>query len=137
MANVLYDYARELFLSGSLSWTSGSVKAYLVDSPGYSPQPQNGTHKFLSDVPISARVSGPKELEERSALNGAADAKDVTFNSVSGAQLEYIIIYKDTGDPATSPLIALIDTANGLPITPNGGDIIVTWDNGSNKIFKL
>jgi len=24
-----------------------------------------------------------------------------------------------------------------LPITPNGGDIIVTWDNGINKIFRL
>ena len=48
-----------------------------------------------------------------------------------------IIIYKDTGTEATSPLIAMIDTATGLPITPNGGDIIVTWDNGVNKIFKV
>ena len=32
---------------------------------------------------------------------------------------------------------AYIDTATGLPITPNGGDIIVTWDNGINKIFRL
>ena len=48
-----------------------------------------------------------------------------------------MLIYKDTGDNATSPLIALIDSATGLPITPNGGDIIVVWDNGANKIFKL
>jgi hypothetical protein len=47
------------------------------------------------------------------------------------------VIYKDTGTAATSPLIAYIDTATGLPVTPNGGDITVTWDNGSNKIFKL
>ena len=43
----------------------------------------------------------------------------------------------DTGTDSTSPLIAFIDTATGLPITPNGGDIIVTWDNGPNKLFKL
>ena len=51
--------------------------------------------------------------------------------------IEAIVIYVDTGTEATSPLIAYIDTATGLPITPNGGDIIVTWDNGVNKIFKV
>jgi hypothetical protein len=28
-------------------------------------------------------------------------------------------------------------TGGGLPVTPNGGNITVTWDNGSSKIFKL
>jgi len=61
----------------------------------------------------------------------------MTFTSVTGASIEAIVLYKDTGTDSTSPLIAFIDTATGLPITPNGGDIIVTWDNGPNKIFKL
>ncbi len=70
-------------------------------------------------------------------FRGAADGADVTFTSVSGPTIEAIVIYRDTGTEATSPLIAYIDTATGLPITPNGGDIIVTWDNGANKIFKV
>jgi hypothetical protein len=28
-------------------------------------------------------------------------------------------------------------TASGIPVTPNGGNIVVTYDNGVNKIFKL
>jgi hypothetical protein len=28
-------------------------------------------------------------------------------------------------------------TGSGLPVTPNGGNIVMTWDNGPNKIFKL
>ena len=28
-------------------------------------------------------------------------------------------------------------TGSGLPVTPNGGNIVVTWDNGVNRIFKL
>lgn len=28
-------------------------------------------------------------------------------------------------------------TGSGLPVTPNGGNIVVTFDNGPNKIFKL
>jgi hypothetical protein len=56
---------------------------------------------------------------------------------VSGASCESIVVYKDTGSAATSPLVAFFDTATGLPVTPNGGDIIITWDSGANKIFKL
>ena len=73
----------------------------------------------------------------KATTGGAADANDVTFAAVAGASIEAIIIYVDSGTEATSPLIAYIDTATGLPITPNGGDIIVTWDNGTNKIFKV
>jgi len=28
-------------------------------------------------------------------------------------------------------------TGSGLPVTPNGGNINITWDNGANRIFKL
>jgi len=28
-------------------------------------------------------------------------------------------------------------TSSGLPVTPNGGNIVITWDNGVNRIFKL
>jgi hypothetical protein len=34
-------------------------------------------------------------------------------------------------------LIAYIDTATGLPVTPNGQAIGLTFDNGANRIFKL
>lgn len=107
----------------------------LVDTGAYTPQ--TTTHEYLSDISSSARIAGPVTLTSKSTAGGAADAADVTFTSVTGASIEAIVIYKDTSSEATSPLIAYIDTATGLPITPNGGDIIVTWDNGTNKIFKL
>ena len=66
-----------------------------------------------------------------------ADAADITHTAVSGASVESIEVYKDSGVESTSRLIANIDTATGLPVTPNGGDITVAWDNGVNKIFKL
>jgi hypothetical protein len=68
---------------------------------------------------------------------GVADAADITYSSVSGSACAYIIIYKDSGVSATSPLIAKIDDYTGLPVTPNGGNITVSWPNDSNKIFKL
>jgi hypothetical protein len=68
---------------------------------------------------------------------GAFDAADVTFTTVTGDPSEALVIWKDTSNEATSPLIMYIDTATGLGVTPNGGDITVTWDNGANKIFKI
>lgn len=135
MANTLYDYARQRFLEAQLNWMTDTVKVILVDTAAYSVNTQS--HQYLSDVSSSARIAGPVTLTSKSTTGGAANAADVTFTSVSGPSIEAIIIYSDTGSEATSPLIAYIDTATGLPITPNGGDIIVTWDRGTNKIFKV
>lgn len=135
MANTLFDTSRQMFLEAQVNWMTDTIKCILVDTGAYTVQ--TATHKYLSDIATSARVAGPVTLTAKSTAGGAADAADCTFTSVSGASIEAIVIYKDTGSEATSPLIAWIDTATGLPITPNGGDIIVTWDNGVNKIFRV
>lgn len=135
MANTLYDYARQRFLEAQINWMTDTVKAILVDTGAYTPQ--TAVHQYLSDIPTSARIAGPVTLTSKATTGGAADAADCTFTSVTGPSIEAIVIYSDTGTESTSPLIAYIDTATGLPITPNGGDIIVTWDNGTNRIFKV
>lgn len=135
MANTLYDKARQRFLEGQMVWTTDTIKAVLVDAGAYTLSA--ASHEFLSDVAVGARISASVALGSKTATGGSADAGDTTFTAVSGTTIEAIIIYKDTGVEATSPLIAYIDTGTGLPITPNGGDIIVTWDNGTNKIFRL
>ena len=135
MANTLYDYCRQRFLEAQINWMTDTVKVILVSTSAYTPQ--TAVHQYLADIPVSGRIAGPVTLTAKATTGGAADAADCTFTSVSGATINAIVIYKDTGTEATSPLIAYIDTATGLPITPNGGDIIVTWDNGVNKIFRV
>ncbi len=135
MANTLFDFARQRFLEAQINWMTDTIKAILVDTGAYTPQ--TAVHQYLSDIASSARIAGPVTLTAKATTGGAADAADITFTSVSGPSIEAIILFADTGTESTSPLIAYIDTATGLPITPNGGDIIVTWDNGANKIFKV
>ena len=135
MANALYDKGRQRFLEGQFNWLTDTIKAFLVDTAAYTAN--MAVHEFLSDVGSSARIAGPVTLTAKASTGGAADAADITFASVAGPSIEALVLYRDTGTEATSPLIAYIDQATGLPITPNGGDIIVTWDNGPNKIFKL
>ena len=135
MANTLYDAARQRFLEAQINWMTDTIKVLLVSTSGYTPQ--TAVHQYLADIPVSARIAGPVTLTAKATSGGAADAADVTFTSVTGNTINAIVIYSDSGTEATSPLIAYIDTATGLPITPNGGDIIVTWDNGVNKIFRV
>lgn len=137
--NQLYAKGRNKFLRGDLTWKSGATgwKAYLIDlqgGTGYTPDFTND--EFLSAIPAAARISSIALVPTDPAA-GVADAADVTFAAVTGAVSEAIVIVLDTGDPATSSLVAYIDVATGLPVTPNSGDINVVWDNGANKIFKL
>jgi hypothetical protein len=135
MANALYDKGRESFLKGEISWSGDNVKTALVDTATYTPDLAND--QFLSDIPAGERVATSANLSSKTTTAGVADAADITFTAVSGDQSEALVIYQDTGTPSSSRLIAYIDTATGLPVTPNGGDITVTWDSGVSRIFKL
>ena len=135
MANALYDYGRDAFLNGDIDYTNDTIDLYLIDTDDYTVN--LATHQFLSSVTAGARVANAT-LAGKSTSAGVADANDTVFSSVTGDQSEALILCKDTGNESTSNLIGYIDTAAaGLPVTPNGGDITVTWDNGANKIFKL
>ena len=139
MANALYDKGREKFLSAAINWGTGTggdtIKAVLVDIAAYTVD--LATHEFLSSIPAGDRISTSSAFTGKTVTAGVADADNLTFAAVTGDPSEALVIIKDTGSAATSPLIDYIDSATGLPVTPNGGDITVTWDNGSNKIFKL
>lgn len=135
MSNALYDKGRQAYLEGSIASLTDNLKVVLVDSADYTVN--LATHQFLSDIAAVGRVATSGNLASKTSTAGVFDAADITFTAVSGDPSEILVLYKDTGTATTSPLIAYIDTATGLPVTPNGGDITVTWDNGSNKIFKL
>lgn len=135
MTNLVYDLGREEALSGGLGWDTNNIKAVLVDTALYTINA--ATDEFLSDIAVGARIATSANLTSKTITAGVADAADVTFSAVTGASVEAIVCYIDTGSAATSRLICYIDSATNLPVTPNGGDITVEWDSGANKIFKL
>jgi hypothetical protein len=155
-------------------------------------------------------VGTAQAIASPTVTSGVADAADVTFTAVTGASVEAVAVYRDTGTASTSRMVAIIDgrhivtcaaqaassstsiaverlvagipngtvltfsngasatlsalanagdrtitvsstaatitagsradapaTGSGLPVTPNGGNISITFDNGVNRIFKL
>ena len=135
MATKLYPIGRNAFALGDIDWVNDDIRVLLIDADDYT---YSDAHDFLDDIPGAARVaSGAASVANKSASGGTVDGDDYTFSTVSGDPSEALIIYKHTGTESTSQLIAYIDNATGLPVTPNGGDITVQWDSGTDKIFTL
>lgn len=137
MANRLYPTLKEKLLGTGVNFITGTIKAQLIDTGVYS---YADAHSFLAAVPAPARIGSPITLGSKTITSGVFDAADGTFTSVpagsgSASTVEAIILYRDTGDPTTSDLIAYIDIATGLPFTPDGGNANVTWPGGG--IFSL
>lgn len=133
MANALYPKAKEAFLNGSINMVANTITIALVDTGVYT---YSSSHQYRNEVSNSAVISSTT-LSNKTITNGVFDADDATFSSVTGANCEALLIFQDTGVQSTSRLIAYIDSATGLPILPNGGDISVAFSSGSSRIFAL
>lgn len=133
MANAIYPLYKQALLdaSANVDLNDSTVKVALIDTGTYS---YNSAHEFYSSV--SGVVGTPQTIANTTVANGLFDGDNVTFSAVSGASVEALLIYIDTGAAGTSRLVAWIDTGvTGLPVTPNGGDISITWN--ASGIFQL
>lgn len=135
MANALYDRGRQGFLAGEIDWDANDIRLILIDEADDTID--LALDEDLADRAAGARVATSSAFGSKTTTAGVADAADVTLSSVTGDVSESVDIYQHTGTESTSLMIANIDTATGLPVTPNGGNITVQWDAGANKIFKL
>ena len=72
-----------------------------------------------------------------SVSEGTFDGDDLTYTAVTGVNVEALVLYrKNTGANTSWALFLYLDTSvTGLPVLPNGGDIVVTWN--ASGIFTL
>jgi hypothetical protein len=137
MANAIYPIYKEALLGGAANSAltgSGATGLYcaLIDTGTYT---YNAAHDFYND--LSGIVGTDQEILTPTLTNGTVDGGDCTFTAVSGASVEALVLYrKNAGANTTWRLVAYIDTGvTGLPVTPNGGNITVTWN--ASGIFTL
>ncbi len=133
MANSIYPLFKQALLDASANTDVNdlTVKVALIDTGTYT---YNAAHEFFSSV--TGVVGTPQTIANTTVANGLFDGDNVTFTAVTGNSAEALLIYIDTGIAGTSRLVAWIDTSvTGLPVTPNGGDITITWN--ASGIFQL
>jgi hypothetical protein len=134
MANALYPLWKQQLLqfTANNNLSAGTVKVALIDTGTYT---YSAAHQFWTSA-SAASIGTPQTIGTKTFTNGVFDGADVTFTAVTGASVEALIIWIDAGTAGTSPLVAYIDTSvTGLPVTPNGGDITITWN--ASGIFAL
>lgn len=137
MAAALFDiYKHVRAAPGTLGTTSGdavdlesdNLKFALIDTGTYSPDP--AVDQYYDD--ISSGVVGTDQAVTGQTVDtdGTFDCNNPTWTGLSGATVEKIVLYKDTGTASTSILIAILDSANvtGLPLTPSGTDVTFQVD---------
>ncbi len=130
MANAIYPKYKEALLNNSTNSAltgSGTTGLYvaLVDTGSYT---YNSSHEFYSS--LSGVVGTDQEIGSVTLTGGLIGGADVSFTAVSGNSVEALVLYrKNAGANTTWRLVAYIDTGvTGLPVTPNGGGIGITWD---------
>lgn len=138
MANALYPLWKEALIQGLANAAlngSGTTGVYcaLVDTGVYT---YSAAHQFFSS--ITGVVGTEQEIgATKTYTNGIFDGADVTYPSVTGSTAEALVIFvKNAGASTTWRLVAYLDTGvTGLPVTPNGGNISVSWN--ASGIFAL
>jgi hypothetical protein len=148
MANALYPKFKEALLNQAAGTSAinlssdTNIKVALVNITGSTnAYTYSSSHQYFSSVSTNSAAivsTNYATLTAKTVTNGVFDADDVTFTGVSGTNvIGALVVYKDTGTAASSPLIAFLDSGTGLSITPNGGSVTVSWDSGANRIFAL
>jgi len=124
---------------GDLTSAGVTVKVRLMRTSAYT---ISQAHQYASSLPaaIATDVTLGSKVATGNSPGGGTDpgcfdAADATFTAFpAGAALDCLAIFKDTGTPASSPLMGYMD---GFTVTPNGGDITVQWQGAAPWIAKL
>lgn len=132
-----FNSAKGKLGDGSIDWDTHTIKCALINGT-----PNIDTHDFWNDLSAS-EVSLTNYTAGGATMTCSAptidttndwaeyDANDVTWTALGSGTVSHAIIYRDTGDGATSPLIAHVE----LTTQPNGGNYTIAWH--ADGVFKL
>lgn len=140
MANAIYPEYKQNLLAGTSGYdldndtVNDGPYVVLIDTGTYT---YNAAHDFFDDLSGVVGTANGMRIATPTVADGLFDGDNVTFTAVTGATVEGFVIYRhNAGANTTWPLVLYYDTAGGgLPVTPNGGDISISWN--ASGIFQL
>lgn len=140
--------AKKKILDGDIVFNTDTIKVALLDNTFSL---DIDTQEFFADVSGdelpngNGYTSGGETLGGKSTtVDNANDRAEASANNVtwasanwSGTPARYFVVYKDTGNPATSPIIDISDF--GADQAPANVDYTIKWNNGtsSGTVFRL
>ena len=92
----------------------------------------------FADILAGAKIAESTDLASKTVgvvADGIFDHANFVFTGVTGANVESIGYWAFNATPAIAPLLWVIDSATGLPVLPNGGDI--TWAPAAGGVIDV
>ena len=139
-----YGKGLQKICQGSIAFTTDDIRAAMTTS---SYTPNNDTDEFWGDAGISSNeVSGTGYTADGDLLSGksvtydaASDevrfiATDTVWTTSTIASARVVVIYKDTGTPATCPLIGY--SVLNADTSSSAGNFTLDYD-GTNGLLKI
>jgi len=129
-----YTKGLQKIQSGEINLQSDNLRVALVQiaSAGrYTPDLSND--EFYNQIPASSQPDIPELLQDQNFDGTKLTARNIFFDTVpplptnSTYQIGAIVIYKDSGDSNSSPLIAFSSNASGLPWASRNTDVLIDW----------
>ncbi len=99
--------------TGNGAYTSGGWVVSLEDD------------EFLGDIPVAARIATSSALASKTITRGYFDSANPLFTAPTGDDVTSVVLYKDTGNVATSPIISVHNDSASFPLTLTGDDVEV------------
>jgi hypothetical protein len=140
MANTVFGAWKQAIMTAAADSAinlTAAATAPFVQLHDVNDVPYNAAFAFLSEVD-AGRVGTAMQLTTPVvSVAGTFDADNVTFAAVVGDQCEALVLYRNNaGAIGTKRLFLWLDASvTGLPVTPNGGNITITWN--ASGIFTL
>lgn len=129
MADAYYnDFGNNLLgngVHGQTDLDTDDIRIVLYDEGADA---RNLADQDLADILTAARIAVSANLTSKTVgtvADGVFDHANETLTAVTGANAESLIYYEHTGTDSTSPTLMVLDSWAGLPVLPNGGDIIL------------
>lgn len=132
MADVIQNSFKKHIMNGGIDLDTDTIKVMLLDDNHSQDQ---DAHEFIDDVSANevsgtgysaggAALANKAVTQDNTDNEGVFDADDLTWSS-SSITARYAAIYKDTGTPGTSPILAILDF--GEDKTSTSGNFTIQW----------
>lgn len=123
---------------GTIRVGTDTIKAMLLTG---SYTPNTDTHEFVSDVSSyevsdssysRQTVTGISFVEDTAGDQVKVTANNLSFTFSGSVTFRYLVLFKDTGNNSTSPLIAVYDLGTQ---TVSGATVNIVWS--SDGMWKV
>ncbi len=139
MADAYYtDFPNNLMgngIHGRVDLDTDDIRCWLYDETADA---RNLADADIADIIAGARIAESTNLAAKTVGTvgaGIFDHDDFVFTSVTGASVESIGYWGFNATETIAPTMWVLDSATGLPVTPNGGDI--TWAPAAGGVIDI